>query len=229
MAQAETCSPTNPYPTDCSFSYPYDNSDTPQQACVDSYSCNTLYPNAHFTNDQITETVEYYNKLSDKSYRDSVFNICDGCTVFTLSTFDNSDHRINGEFFEVTTPHCVDSFNIPGASWNDTTNGAFYNPPSQLINDYYECYNKRTQSFILAFGSAAGSAGLLAALFIIVLVFSVTQVYKRKFQRAEKKNRAKNRYSAKVVPDGNYIGTNSNNSETDDDGKLLKGSGAKYV
>ena len=138
--------------------------------------------------------------------------------MFTLSTYDNADHRINAEFVEVMSPHCVDSFNIHGASWNDTTNGVYYNPPSQLINDYYECYHKPIQSLLVSFGSAAGSANVLTALFVVLLVSFVTQSYK-------KKSRTEKRYTAKIIPVGNYNSANNFSSENDDDdGKLLKGS-----
>ena len=113
------------------------------------------------------------------------------CTIYAMNTYDKSA-SVNHNHVPLLASHCNDEFSIPDSSWGrnttwryDTTEvptssneqaglGAFFEPPQNLVQSYYICYNKLTTSLSIAFGSAAGTAGIATGVAITLMVTLVT-------------------------------------------------------
>jgi hypothetical protein len=75
----------------------------------------------------------------------SPFSFCqddtNGCVIFAVNTYDIYNQRINKDFFDLVNGNCQDSFTMDETVWYNST-GPYDNPPTSLIQDYYECYNQ---------------------------------------------------------------------------------------
>lgn len=117
-----------------------------------------------------------------------------------MNTYDEGAPKVDNNHLNIMYPHCANEFSIPNSSWGrnitwryDTSDvpeahnslagkGAFYIPPEELTQSYYVCYNKVVTSLALAFGSSAGTAGIVASLVITLLVTLVTAAAKKKVE-----------------------------------------------
>ena len=93
------------------------------------------------------------------------------CSVYAMQTVDSLDQRVSQEGVNDNQMSCSDFVSLPDASWDDGNGGGTVNnPPTTLVQDYYECYNTIFTSIIAAFGAAAGLAGSIAPLFLTAFV-----------------------------------------------------------
>ena len=103
------------------------------------------------------------------------------CSVFAMQTVDSLDERVSAEGVNDNQLSCNDFVTVPDASWDDGNGGGTVNtPPTQLIQDYYECYNTIQTSIIAAFGSAAGLAGAVAPIALTVFVMMTSSGFIKK-------------------------------------------------
>lgn len=110
------------------------------------------------------------------------------CSVLAMQTFDEFDQRVNGNGFGISFSSCNDYISIPETSWDDGNAGGAVNiPPTNLIQDYYECYSSHFNSMMMAFGAASGTAGSLTPIFVTIIAFFVFQLMKPPSKAAKNK------------------------------------------
>jgi len=125
------------------------------------------------------------------------------CSVFAMQTVDSLDERVSAEGVNDNQLSCNDFVTVPDASWDDGNGGGTVNtPPTQLIQDYYECYNTILTSIIAAFGAAAGLAGAVAPIALTIFVMMTSSGFiKKPDPIGDKQQQQQQQENHFIVPD----------------------------
>jgi hypothetical protein len=122
----------------------------------------------------VSETSNARNRLLDPSWRNSTYRFCrQQCNLFTFRLMDSLDHKVNPQSLQLAGGSCDDTFWAGPATWST----ARAKPPAPLVQFYVQCVNTLMQSIVISFGSAAGTAAPLTAVFVMLLVVTIGRLW----------------------------------------------------
>ena len=116
-------------------------------------------------------------EMSTKEWREEAYDFCKVrgkyCNVAMFNTYDFENHFVSTYYFNIEDGACKDTFTIE--NWDKLRN----NPPTELVEKYYECVATEEQALFLSIGVAAGNTSTLvpiALLCILPFLFMYLQV-----------------------------------------------------
>jgi hypothetical protein len=100
-----------------------------------------------------------------------MFSFCnEECAMLSFIVYD-SYKTVSPYFYDLQAAHCKDTFNID--AWSNLAS----NPPSDLTEQYYKCYNFKSNAFFSALGIAAGNVGFWVPLVLMCGLLPFIFVY----------------------------------------------------
>ena len=165
----------------------------------------------------VTDSSRARSKLLDPAWRSDTFRFCNQqCNVFTFRLVDSLDHKLNPESLQLVGGSCDDPFWAGQATWDV----ARTKPPAPLVQFYVECVNTLTQSVIVSFGSAAGTAAPITAVFVMLLVTTMGRLWEWQKRR---------RAAAAAAGAGADAGADAGEVEDDELERAGAGAGARVA
>jgi len=140
---------------------------------------------SHSTSTSTTDTAAL-NNLLDPHFRARAYEFCGpnvNCSLIIINSYDELDTAINDYFHQVNDSSCNDQFSLSESAWNLISE----NPPTTLVDDYYQCTLTPWHAFLQAIGVSVGnmSAAMIPFFPILVSIAAIIGIKKATIYSAD--------------------------------------------